>query len=189
MASYLDTIRVGDAARLPLPDRAVNLTMGSPPYLRARDYGIVDDRGKKVCLRSAEAWVEWMIPITLEALRVTTNVVIWVVCGEMRGNQYHPAPEGLVWEVYKNRLAQQFRPCIWQKNGMAGSGGPYWFRNRFEYILTFKHKGVPEYANPLAMGHPCKYEPGASSRTGPRTAPASTPRTWTAPARRTGPGA
>ena len=35
----------GDSGRIPLPDRAVNLTLGSPPYCDARTYGIDARRG------------------------------------------------------------------------------------------------------------------------------------------------
>ncbi len=54
---------IADAVRLPLPDRSVDLVLGSPPYVDARTYGIGAQR-------QCQEWVDWMLLVTAEACRV-----------------------------------------------------------------------------------------------------------------------
>src|SRR5262249_44185366 len=52
LKSYL--LLEGDAGRLPLADRSVDLVFGSPPYCDARTYGIAAQR-------DCGEWIRWML--------------------------------------------------------------------------------------------------------------------------------
>ena len=67
---------VADAAHLPLADKSVDLVFGSPPYCDARSYGIAR--------RPCAEWIEWMLTVTAEAVRVSRGLVIWIVAGVTR---------------------------------------------------------------------------------------------------------
>lgn len=79
-----------DATSLPLEDQSVDLVVGSPPYCDARTYGIGAQR-------DAREWVDWMLLVTAEALRVSRGAVVWIVGGITRDRTYWPAVEGLAW--------------------------------------------------------------------------------------------
>jgi hypothetical protein len=148
----LPLFAVGDACRLPLPDRSVDLVFGSPPYCDARTYGIKADR-------RAREWVEWMLKVSDECLRVSKGAVVWVVGGVTRKRNYWPACEGLAWE-WHCRGGSSYRPCIFHRVGVPGSGGDDWFRSDTEFILCFKRPGKLPWSDNTAMGHPPKWAPG-----------------------------
>lgn len=144
---------VADAARLPFADRSVDLVFGSPPYCDARTYGIGAQRG-------AREWVDWMLDVTAEALRVSRGFVIWVCAGVTRDHTYWPACEGLLWE-WQQRGGSCFRPAYWYRVGVPGSGGDYWLRADVEYVLCFKRPGRPDFwTDNTACGEPPKHKPG-----------------------------
>lgn len=150
---------VANTERIPLPDQSVDLVMGSPPYCDARTY---DDgtlpAGHVVSLDCA-GWVEWMLRVTTEALRVSRGAVIWVAAGVTRDRTYWPACEGLMWEWWK-RGGSAYRPCYWHRVGIPGSGGDQWFRADVEYVMCFKRDGALPWADNTAMGQAPKYGPG-----------------------------
>lgn len=151
----------GDAQRLPLPNQSVDIVIGSPPYLQARTYL---EEGKNLGVaRKCEAWVRWMLDVTVEALRVSRGLVIWVVAGSTIKRNYQPGPEGLLWEWWKRGgECHCLRPCYWHRVGIPGSGGDQWYRGDIEYVLAFKRPGKLPYANPLANGQPPKWAPGGA---------------------------
>jgi DNA polymerase-1 len=146
-----------------LPDGYADLTLGSPPYMDARTYGVGAQRG-------CAEWVEWMLEVTTAAVRVTRGLVLWVCAGVAHGGNYWPGCEGLAWEWWRrgNRL---WRPCIWFKNegefddpagvggcGQPGSGGKQWYRNDWEFVLAFVPKGGPVWSDPLANGYAPRWQ-------------------------------
>lgn len=141
-----------DAARLPFADKTFSLTLGSPPYMDARTYGIGVQRK---CLE----WVEWMLGVTREAVRVTDGLVLWVVAGVTRKKCYWPGPEMLLAEWWK-RGGQCWRPAYWHRVGVPGSGGKQWLRADVEYVLAFKGAGDLSWSDNTACGHPPKWGPG-----------------------------
>jgi len=147
----------GDARNLPLADKSIDLTIASPPYLDARRYGRDD------IARGCGEWVAFMLAVTIEALRVTRGLVLWVCAGVTRDNEYQPGPEGLMWAAYEKGLCL-WRPCIWTKNGLPGTGGKQWLRNDWEFVLAFKNAGPLPWAEPLATGKPPKYRNGGRFR-------------------------
>lgn len=153
-------IAVADAILLPLADQSVDLVFGSPPYCDARTYGIGADR-------KCEEWIDWMLEVTCECLRVSRGAVMWVCAGVTRDRTYWPAPEGLLYEWWK-RGGSSYRPVYWHRVGIPGSGGDQWLRADVEYVLCFKRGGPLPFADNTVMGHAPKWAPGGemSNRTG-----------------------
>src|SRR5262245_25166297 len=90
-----------------LPGDGVDLVLGSPVYCDARTYGID-------AVYDCRQWVDWMLRVTEEAVRVSRGLVLWVCAGVQRKNCYWPAPEGLLWEWWK-RGGQCWCPAVWWK--------------------------------------------------------------------------
>ena len=133
---------------------SVDLAFGSPPYCDARTYGINAQRN---CIE----WVDWMLEVTEAAARITRGPVLWVAAGVTRKRNYWPACEGLIWEWWKRGGEHQlYRPCIYHRIGIPGSGGKDWLRADTEYVLCFKRPGALAWADNTAMGHPPKWAPG-----------------------------
>lgn len=161
-----------DAARLPLADGSVDLVFGSPPYVDARLY--LENGQDLGIARKCVAWVEWMLTVTTEALRVSRGPVLWVAAGKTEGRDYQPACEGLMWEWFKRggevitlgrkkgqrRAGSMYRPAYWHRVGVCGSGGDQWLRADVEYVMCFKRPGKLPYADNTAMGHTPKWGPG-----------------------------
>lgn len=148
-----------DAGRLPLPDRSVDLVIGSPPYVDARLY--LEDGKDLGIARKCDAWIEWMLGVTEEALRVSRGLVLWVVAGKTEDWNYQPAPEGLLYRWWaQGGECHCFRPCYWHRFGIPGSGGQQWYRADVEYVLAFKRPGKLPFGTPTANGHTPRYAPG-----------------------------
>lgn len=150
---------VADAARLPLPDSSVDLVIGSPPYADARLY--LEDGEDLGISRNQFEWVDWMLEVTAEALRVTRGAVIWVCAGVTRGRNYWPCCEGLLWEAHKRGWLSEC-PVYWHRVGVSGSGGDQWFRKDVEYCLCFKRSEALPWSDNTACGHPPKHRPGGA---------------------------
>jgi hypothetical protein len=75
-----------DALRLPFSDQAFDLVLGSPPYTNARLY--LEDGKDLGIARGCREWVEWMLAVTSEALRVSRGLVLWVCAGVTRDWNY-----------------------------------------------------------------------------------------------------
>lgn len=149
-----------------LPDNAVQMTFGSPPYSDARLY--LEDGQNLGISRDCLEWVEWMLEFTAEAHRITIGPVFWVAAGVTRDRCYWPACEGLMWEWWKRGGdCQLYRPGAYYRAGIPGSGGDDYFRQDWEYVMCFKKSGQLPHTNNTACGEPCKYGPGGdpSNRT------------------------
>jgi hypothetical protein len=160
-----------DAARLPLESASVDLVIGSPPYVDARLY--LEDGKDLGIARGCREWVDWMLGVTAEALRVSRGLVLWVVAGKTEDWCYQPAPEGLAWRWFSEGWTERgkgtakdgsaFRPCIWHRSGIPGSGGDPWYRADVEYALCVQGgAGRRPVADPLVNGHRRKFTEGGS---------------------------
>ena len=145
----------GDALRLPFRDQSVDLVFGSPPYMDARTYGI----GFKL---KCQAWIDWMLDVTTEAMRVSRGLVLWVVAGVTRKRCYQPGPEGLLYLWWKRGgECHCLRPVYWNAPArIPGSGGDQWLRADVEYVLAFKRPGKLPWADNTANGQIPKWAPG-----------------------------
>jgi hypothetical protein len=149
----------GDAVRLPLPDCSVDLVVGSPPYRKARLY--LEDGKDLGIARDTEDWIEWMLAVTTEALRVCRGAVVWVAAGSTEDRNYHPICEGLMYRWWRQG-GHAYRPCYWHRVGIPGSGGDQWFRADVEYAMCFKRPGELPWSDNTACGHPPVYGPGGA---------------------------
>lgn len=146
-----------DAEHLPIPDASVDMVLGSPPYLNARLY--LEDGEDLGIARGTVEWVDWMLRVTREAVRVSRGPVLWVVAGCTEDRNYQPGPEGLAWEWFKSGGYQEC-PCFWHRVGISGSGGDQWFRKDVEYVLCFKREPKFPWSDNTANGHPPRWAPG-----------------------------
>lgn len=149
----------GDVGRLPFRDRTFDLVFGSPPYCDCRSY--LEDGVDLGISRKVTGWVEWMLRVTEECLRVSRGAVVWVASGPTRGRNYQPACEGLMWEWFR-RGGHGYRPCYWHRVGIPGSGGDQWFRADVEYVMCFKRQGKLPWSDNTAMGQPSRWAPGGA---------------------------
>lgn len=138
------------------PADSVDLIFGSPPYCDARTYGIGAQRD---CV----AWVDWMLDVTTAAQRVSRGPVFWVAAGVTRKRNYWPACEGLMWEWWKRGGEHQlYRPCVFHRVGVPGSGGKDYLRADWEFVICFKRPGELPWSDNTAMGHPPRWAPGGA---------------------------
>ncbi len=150
-----------DALHLPLEDQSVDLVFGSGPYTDCRTYDDGTLPEGHVVSMDCQEWVQWMLKVTTEALRVSKGAVVWVAWGPTRDRNYQPACEGLIWEWFKQG-GSMYRPCYWRRIGIPGSGGDDWFRGDIEYVMCFKRPGPLPWADNTAMGHVPEFDPGGA---------------------------
>jgi site-specific DNA-methyltransferase (cytosine-N4-specific) len=148
------SILQAQAENIPLAEKSVDLVFGSPPYCDARTYGINAQRN---CME----WVDWMLKVTTECMNISRGPVVWVAAGVTRDRNYWPACEGLMWEWWKRGGHYQlYRPCIYHRQGIPGSGQDDWFRSDWEYVMCFKDEGKLPWSDNTAMGHKPIYRAG-----------------------------
>jgi hypothetical protein len=135
------------------PDDSVDLVFCSPPYEAARTYGI-DFKLK------GQAWVDWSVTRYLECVRICRGLVCWVVEGQTRQFRYSAAPILLMADLHRAGVKLR-KPPAFARVGIAGSGGPDWLRNDYEFIVC-SSKGKLPWSDNTAMGHPPKYAPGGA---------------------------
>lgn len=138
-----------------LPSDSVDLVIGSPPY---------PEKGERYGKSSpwpTPKWINWMAGVTQDALRVSRNVVVWVVNGSVRDGQYLPACECLVAVLDLLGVICE-RPVIWHKN--APPNRKDWFGNDWEYCLAFRPPNSTRYFNWEAIAAPPKYKAGGRFR-------------------------
>jgi hypothetical protein len=137
-----------------LPDDSVDLTFGSPPYQAQRTYSI----GFNL---KGQDWVDWMVAVYTEAVRVTRGLVAFVVEGFTRKFQYSPTPYLLVADLHRKGFNLR-KPPVFHRVGIAGSGGPDWLRNDYETIVCVTKPGKLVWSDNTACGHPPKWAPGGA---------------------------
>lgn len=146
------TTMVADATAIPLADDSVKLIVTSPPYCDARTYGINAQR-------DCAEWIDWMLKVVAECVRVCVGPVIMVAASVTRDRNYWPACEGLMYEWWR-RGGSMYRPAYWHRVGIPGSGGDDWLRADVEYVMCFKRPGALPSFNVANIGHAPKWAPG-----------------------------
>lgn len=139
-----------------MPERHVDLSIGSPPYEDARLYGIgFKLRGQK--------WVDWMIPIVVELCRVTDGLVFINAAGKRRNWMYSPVVEWLVADLTRHHgIVCGPAPYVFHRVGIPGSGSRKYHRRDWEPIYAFglQDRCPPKWTDNTAMGHLPKWAPG-----------------------------
>lgn len=153
-----------DATRLPLADDSVDLVFGSPPYEDARTYGI-DFRLK------GQAWVDWMVAVVRESLRVCRGLVAFVVEGRTANFQWTATPALLLTDLHRAGICLR-KPPIYKRFGIMGGGGANsqhaaaggscdWLRNDWEFVVcATKRASKLPWADGAACGEPPKHRAG-----------------------------
>jgi DNA modification methylase len=138
------------------PDDFVDSVFGSPPY---------PEKGERYEGKSqkwkTDAWIDWMLEVTSECVRVSRGYVLFVVNGAVRKGQYLPACEGLIWKAHERGIVCE-RPVIWHKN--APPNRRDWFGNDWEYVLGFKPADSKPYFDWEPVAEPPKYTSGGHFR-------------------------
>jgi len=145
----------GDAMHLPLADQSVDAVIGSPPYTDRRTYGRDDMK------RGVDEWVQWMIFVTHEALRISRGPVLWVVNGGMKDHDYQPAAEGLIWELRRAGVRLE-HPLIWSKN--AAPNRRDWWCNGYETVVAAVPQDGQWKFDWTKVAKPQKYKTGGTFR-------------------------
>jgi len=135
-----------------MPTDSVDLVFGSPPYEDARTYGI-DFKLK------GQAWVDWMVAVYIESLRVCKGLVAYVVEGKTRKFSYSGTPLLLAADLLRAGVTLR-KPPAFHRSGIPGSGGPDWLRNDYEFIICATNGGRLPWSDSCVMGHPPIYSPG-----------------------------
>ncbi len=143
-----------DAGRIPLADDSVDMVFTSPPYMDARTYGIDAHR-------DCEEWIDWMLPVIREIVRVCRGPVFVNCGGVTRDRTYWPGCEGLLYRWWQEG-GSCYRPAYWHRVGIPGSGGKDWLRADVEYVLCFKRRGALPWFEVGAVGKAPKWKPGGA---------------------------
>jgi hypothetical protein len=145
----------GTNSLIPLLGNEANLSFTSPPYAKQRKYGKLDFKLK------GDAYVDWACQRLREQLRVTSGLVAWVLNGTTKDFTYDAVPEKIVVRMKEAGFGVRKSP-IYYRHGIAGSGGPDWFRDDYEPVLCFQQRRGERlpWSDNIACGEPCKYAPG-----------------------------
>lgn len=135
-----------------MPDKSVDLVLGSPPYEDARTYGM------NFKLRG-QAWVDWMIERWREMQRVSRGLVVMVIEGKTKNFRWSATPMLLGADLHRAGLHLRKPPAFFRV-GIPGSGGPDWFRNDWEFCLVTSQPGKLHWSDNTACGHAPKWNPG-----------------------------
>jgi site-specific DNA-methyltransferase (adenine-specific) len=137
-----------------IPDGYVDLAFGSPPYEDARTYGI--DFNLK-----GQEWVDWMVEVYKESLRVCKGLVAFVIQGRTRKYRWSATPALLMASLHRAGINLR-NPPLYQRSGIPGSGGPDWLRSDYEWIVCASHPGRLPWSNNTACGNLPKCKPGGN---------------------------
>jgi site-specific DNA-methyltransferase (adenine-specific) len=135
-----------------LPEKSVDLVFGSPPYEDARTYGI-DFKLK------GQDWVDWMVQVYGESLRVCKGLVAFVVAGRTHHYEWSAAPALLVADLKRAGVCIR-NPPIYYRSGIPGSGGPDWLRSDYEWLVCATNGGKLPWSDNTSCGNEPKFGPG-----------------------------
>ncbi|MEN6335708.1 MAG: hypothetical protein ABFE01_15765, partial [Phycisphaerales bacterium] len=130
----------------------MDLVFGSPPYEDCRTYGI--DFNHK-----GQAWVDWVVQVYRESLRVCRGLTAFVVEGKTRKFRWSATPALLMADLHRAGITLR-KPPAFHRVGVPGSGGPDWWRNDYEFIVCATNGGKLPWSDNTACGHPPKWAPG-----------------------------
>lgn len=140
-----------------LPEGSVDLLFCSPPYEKARLY--LEDGVNLGVARDTADWVDWMVEVCRSARRVCKGLCAFVVEGQTEDYRYTCSPHLLIAELHYAGFHLR-RPPLYVRDGVCGSGGPDWLKNRYELIVCFTRGGKLPWSDNTACGHPPKFGVG-----------------------------
>lgn len=135
------------------PDDSIDLLVTSPPYERARTYGI------SKALPAGQDWVDWMVRVVTAAAPKVKGLIAVNCEGQTRGYKYSAVPFLLMADLHRAGFNLR-KPLVFHRVGIPGSGGPDWFRNDWEPVVCVTRGGKLPWSDNTACGHPPKWEPG-----------------------------
>lgn len=155
-AMRIATVYRGDCRRImqeSVSDKSVDLVFTSPPYEDCRTYGI--DFGLK-----GQEYVDWAVDRFVECLRVSKGLVAWVIEGKTKQYRWSATPALLMADLHRRGVKLR-KPPLYVRDGIPGSGGPDWLKNKYEFIICASHGKLP-WSDNTVMGHPPKFGPGGA---------------------------
>jgi hypothetical protein len=102
-----------------------------------------------------------MVQVFEAALRCCTGLVAFVVDGKTEDFRWSAVPAKLMADLDRRGITLR-HPAIYERDGIPGSGGPDWLKNRFEFIICATRGGPLPWSDPTAMGQAPKYKPGGA---------------------------
>lgn len=150
----MNKLLCGDCLRImkDMLNDSVDLVFGSPPYEDARTYGI-DFKLK------GQDWVDWMVQIYEESIRVSKGLVAFVVQGRTRKFKWSCTPALLIADLHRAGFNVR-NPPIYHRSGIPGSGGPDWLRSDYEWVVCISKPGRLVWSDNTACGNDPKFRPG-----------------------------
>lgn len=145
----------GDAIEVlrSMPDDSVDLLITSPPYEKARTYGI----GERMV--AGQAWVDWMVAVITAAAPKVKGLIAVNCEGQTRGYRYSCVPFMLIADLHRAGFNLR-KPVVFHRSGIPGSGGPDWLRNDWEPVVCIAREGRLPWSDNTACGHIPVYAPG-----------------------------
>lgn len=138
-----------------MPDDSIDLLFTSPPYENARTYSLADE------LPSGQAWVDWMVRVVRAAAPKVKGLIAVNCEGRTRGYAYSGTPFLLFADLHRAGFNMR-KPCVYERDGIPGSGGPDWFKNRWEPIICVTRPGRLPWSDNTACGHEPKCQAGGA---------------------------
>jgi len=135
-----------------MSEDSVDLVFGSPPYEDARTYGIDFDLKR-------QEWVDWMVEVYRQSLRVCKGLVAFVIQGRTRKFKWSCTPALLIADLHRAGFNVR-NPPIYNRSGIPGSGGPDWLRSDYEWIVCVSKPGRLIWSDNTACGNDPKFKPG-----------------------------
>lgn len=135
-----------------LPDDRADLLFTSPPYERARTYGLDTMVG-------GQQWVDWLVEVVRAAAPKVKGLIAIVCEGQTRQFRYSATPFLLAADLHRAGFNLR-KPPIFKRVGIPGGGGPDWLRNDWEPIVCITRPGKLPWSDNTACGHPPKWAPG-----------------------------
>lgn len=128
-----------------LPDDSVDLLFTSPPYEKCRTYGLGDK------MVGGEAWVKWMFEVVTAAAPKVKGLIAINCEGQTRGYRYSCVPFLLMADLHRAGFNLR-KPAVYERDGIPGSGGPDWLKNRWEPIVCLTRPGRLPWSDNTAYG-------------------------------------
>jgi hypothetical protein len=102
-----------------------------------------------------------MLQVFAACRRTCKGLVAAVVEGQTKDYRYSASPLLLAADLHRAGFHLR-KPPIFLRYGVAGSGGPDWLKNNYEFIICTTRGGCLPWSDNTACGHPPKYKPGGA---------------------------